>query len=95
MQAAAFCFFAILVDMNEKQLQLNFTSPTVHTDGANILISVDGDIPRLDFFQVRSEDDAHVHADVVASVRFVSLNQLKDLQESIKRTIKSHTEREK
>lgn len=81
--------------MNQKQLQLNFTSPTVHTDGTNIFIAVEGDIPRLDFFQVRSEDEAHVHADVVASIRFSSLDQLKNLQESIKQTIKSHLEREK
>ena len=81
--------------MDQKQLQLNFIAPTVHIDGTNIFISVVDDIPRLDFFQVRSEDDAHVHADVVASVRFVNLEQLKALQESIKQTIKNHTEREK
>ena len=81
--------------MNQKQLQLNYTVPTLHTDGTNLFISVDGDIPRLDFFQVRSEDEAHVHADVVASVRFVSLDQLKALEKSIADTIKSHVEREK
>ncbi len=81
--------------MNQKQLQLNYTSPTLHTDGTNLFISVEGDIPRLDFFQVRTEDDAHVHADVVASVRFVSLDQLKALEKSIAETIKTHVEREK
>lgn len=81
--------------MNQKQLQLNYTAPTLHTDGTNLFISVEGNIPRLDFFQVRSEDEAHVHADVVASVRFVSLDQLKALEKSIADTIKSHVEREK
>jgi hypothetical protein len=81
--------------MIQKQLQLNFLVPTVHTDGTNVSILIDGDVPKLDFFQVRSEDDAHVHADVVASIRMVSLDQLKGLQESIAQTIKNHADREK
>lgn len=81
--------------MKQKQLQLNFLVPTVHADGTNVSILIDGDIPKLDFFQVRSEDDAHVHADVVASIRMVSLDHLKALQESIAQTIKNHADREK
>jgi hypothetical protein len=88
MQAAALYEIPYTVYMNPKQLQFNYLAPTVHADGTNIFISVEGDVPRLDFFQVRSEDDAHVHADVVASVRFVSLEQLKGLQQSIEQTIK-------
>ncbi|MBC7581842.1 hypothetical protein H7097_03185 [Aeromicrobium sp.] len=81
--------------MNPKQLQLNFLVPTVCMDGTSVFISVDGDIPRLDFFQVRSEDDQHVHADVVASIRLTDIEQLKGLQDSIAQTIKNHAEREK
>lgn len=80
--------------MSPKQLQLNFLTPTVHVDGENVFIAHDGDVPSIHFFQVRSEDDQHVHADVVASVRFVSISQLQALQESIAETIKNHTERE-
>ena len=85
----------ILIYMNPKELQLNFIVPTVTMDGANVFISVDGDVPRIDFFQARSEDDAHVHGDVVASIRFSNLEQLTSLQKTIAQTVKNHTEREK
>lgn len=77
-----------------KQLQLNFLVPTVHIDGENVFIANEGDIPAIHFFQVRSEDDQHVHADVVASVRFPSLEQLKTLQATIAEAITNHTQRE-
>jgi hypothetical protein len=81
--------------MQPKQLQLNYLVPTVGMDGANVFITIEGDVPRIDFFQARTEDDAHVHADVVASVKFNSIEQLIDLQKTIAQTVKSHTEREK
>jgi hypothetical protein len=81
--------------MQPKQLQLNYLVPTVGMDGANVFITVEGDVPRIDFFQARNEDDAHVHADVVASIKFTNLAQLIDFQKTIAQTVKSHTEREK
>lgn len=81
--------------MNQKQLQLNFMEPTVHADGANIFITSEGDIPTLNFMQIRREDADNVFADVVASVRLTSLAQLEDLGKTITETIEQHRNQER
>lgn len=76
-------------------LVLNYVVPTVYSDGSNVSITSEHDIPSLTFFQVRSQDNETMHADVVASVRFNSLEQLQELNNLISDTIKNHIEREK
>ncbi len=78
----------------QSNLQLNHVVPTVASDGHAIFINNEGDIPTLSFFQVRSQDGDHVHADVVASVRMTKLDDLKNLQSSIEETIRNHLNRE-
>lgn len=79
---------------NQSNLQLNHIVPTVTSDGNGIFISNDGNIPTLTFFQVRSQTETKVQADVVASVRMNNLEELQALQSSIEETIRNHTNRE-
>ncbi len=78
----------------QSNLELNHLVPTVASDGHGVFISNDGDIPTLTFFQIRSQAADHVHADVVASVRMSTLDDLKKLQQSIEETIRNHLSRE-
>ncbi len=79
---------------NQGNLELKFLVPIVASDGNGIFISNDGDVPTLTFFQVRSQSDGKVFADVVAAVRMGSLEDLKNLQASIDETMRNHTNRE-
>ena len=79
---------------SQSNLVLNYITPTVASDGNGVFISNDGNIPTLTFFQVRRQEGDKVYADVVASVRMGSLEDLKNLQSSIEETIRNHTTRE-
>jgi hypothetical protein len=79
---------------NQGNLELNYIVPTVASDGNGVFISNDGDIPTITFFQVRRQIGDKVEADVVASVRMTSLEDLKALKSSIDETIRNHTNRE-
>jgi hypothetical protein len=79
---------------NQGNLELTYIVPTVASDGNGVFISNDGDIPTLTFFQVRRQIGDKVQADVVASVRMSSLDDLKALQSSIDETIRNHLSRE-
>ena len=78
----------------QSNLELNYLTPTVISDGNGIFISNDGNIPTLTFFQMRRQEGDKVFADVVASVRLGDLEDLKNLQASIAETIRNHTTRE-
>lgn len=80
--------------MQQTLLDLNYLVPTVTSDGNGIFISNEGDIPTITFFQLRKQVGDHAHADVVASVRFNSLEDLKNLQKTIEETIRNHEQRE-
>lgn len=80
--------------INQGNLELNHLVPTVASDGNGIFISNTGDIPTLTFFQVRHQDNDGIKADVVASVRMASLDDLKSLQATIDETIRNHANRE-
>jgi hypothetical protein len=80
---------------NQVNLNMNHIVPTVIADGSNVFISSDGDIPTVNFIQVRRQEGENVFADVVASVRLNNLDQLKELSKIIDETVKNHTEREK
>lgn len=79
---------------NQGNLELNYIVPTVASDGNGVFISNDGDIPTITFFQVRRQLGDKIEADVVASVRMTSLDDLKALQSSISETIQNHINRE-
>ena len=80
--------------MQQGNLQLNHIVPTVVSDGHMIFINTEGDVPTLNFFQVRTQDGDHVHADVVASVRLTNLKDLTQLRDTIDQTITDHKNRE-
>ncbi|MDB5169167.1 MAG: hypothetical protein JWO41_523 [Candidatus Saccharibacteria bacterium] len=79
----------------QNNLRLTHLVPTIASDGHGVFISSEGDIPTLNFFQVRSQDGDQVFADVVASVRMSNLQDLKNLQATIEETIRNHNSREK
>ena len=79
--------------MNQQNVNLNYTTPVVTTDGHAVLLNDQG-IPTLLFFQTRQQHDDHIHADVVAAVRLNNQEDLKNLAKAINDTIKKHTSRE-
>ena len=76
-------------------LELNYIVPVVAADGNGVFINDANDIPTLTFFQVRKQAGNQVFADVVASVRMNSLDELEQFQKSIENTIKEHRSKEK
>jgi hypothetical protein len=76
-------------------LDLTYLVPTVTTDGNSIFINTNDDTPTLTFFQVRRQDGDNLRADAVASVRFASLKELRNLQHNIEDAISNHEKREK
>jgi hypothetical protein len=80
--------------MQPSNLELNYTSPIVASDGNTIFITEEGPAT-LVFFQVRKQTPGAVEADAVAAVRFHNLNELKQLQKNITDTIAKHESREK
>jgi hypothetical protein len=79
--------------MQPNNLQLNYKSPVVASDGNIVMINEQG-IANLLFFQIRQQTDLETSADVVAGVRLNSLDELKQLQQVIGDTIKQHESRE-
>ncbi len=81
--------------MNQPQqdVNLNYSSPIVTTDGHIVMINDQG-VPTLLFFQARQQHEGHLHGDVVAGVRLNSLDDLKNLAKAIEDTIKQHKTRE-
>ncbi|HSX18315.1 MAG TPA: hypothetical protein VLE51_03100 [Candidatus Saccharimonadales bacterium] len=81
--------------MNDGQqdINLNYTTPVVTTDGHVVMLNEQG-VPTLLFFQGRQQHDAHLHADVVAAVRLNGIEDLKNLSKAIDDTVKKHQTRE-
>ncbi len=79
--------------MEQQDINLNYTSPVVTTDGNVVMISDQG-VPTLVFFQARQQHDGHLHGDVVSAVRLNSLDELEQLAKSITKTVKEHNSRE-
>lgn len=80
--------------MSPTNLDLNYLVPTVTADGNAVFINEQG-VPTLVFFEGRRQDETGLKADVVASVRIASLDDLKALQNAIADTITQHETREK
>ena len=76
-----------------QDVKLNYTSPTVTSDG-HIIAVTDQGVPTVLFFQTREQHDGHLHADVVSSVRLNSLEDLQNLSKAIDETVKKHRDRE-
>jgi len=76
-----------------KPLALNFREPIVAVDGQNITITDQGPVNLL-FFQFRGETEEAVMADVVAAVRFHTIDELRNLQRQINDIIKKHQHRD-
>lgn len=81
--------------MQPKQIQLHYVTPTVSQDGSTIFITDGNDVPTINFFQARREDNTNVYVDVVASIRFTTIDELQRLHDQIAETIKQHQNREK
>ena len=77
-----------------KQLALNFKKPIVAVDGQNLSITEQGPV-NLIFFQLRGETEEAIMADVVAAVRFHTLEELRNLQRLINDTIKQYENRKR
>ena len=80
--------------MNPTNVTLNYTVPTVASDGSLVAIS-DADVPTLTFIQARTQGIDEVLADVVASVRLNNIVELEQLRDAINETIDKHSKREK
>lgn len=80
--------------MQQKSLSLNYLVPTVASDGNAVFIN-ENDVPTLVFFEARRQSDDELRADVVASIRIASLQDLEALQNAIADTIRQHKNREK
>lgn len=81
------------MDGRQGNINLNYKTPVVTTDGHVVMVNDNG-VPSLLFFQAREQHEDHVHADVVAAVRLNSLDDLENLAKAIKETIKQHRQRE-
>jgi len=79
--------------MQQQDINLNYTTPIVTTDGHVVMINDQG-VPTLLFFQARQQHEGHVHGDVVAAVRLNNLDDLENLGKAITNTVKEHKKRE-
>jgi hypothetical protein len=77
----------------QQDINLNYTTPIVTTDGHVVMINDHG-VPTLLFFQGRQQHEGHVHGDVVAAVRLNNLEDLENLGKAITNTVKEHKRRE-
>lgn len=77
-----------------KPIAFNFKEPIVAVDGQNITITDQGPVNLL-FFQFRGENEEALLADVVAAVRFHSLEELRNLQRLINDIIKKYESKDK
>ena len=73
---------------------LNFLVPIVVNEGTLTLVHDNGAATLL-FFQTRAGQQDKTSADVVAAVRMVNLEELKDYHKSIGEVIKQHETKEK
>lgn len=80
--------------MQPNNIDLNYLVPTVTADGNAVFINENG-VPTLVFFEARRQDENGMKADVVASVRITSIQDLEAFQNAITDTIKQHKSREK
>lgn len=80
--------------MQPANIDLNYLVPTVAADGNAVFINEHG-VPTLVFFEGRKQDESGLKADVVASIRITSIDDLKAFQSAISDTIKQHETREK
>lgn len=80
--------------MQPGNIDLNYLVPTVAADGNAVFINEHG-VPTLVFFEGRKQDESGLKADVVASIRITSIDDLKAFQNAIADTIKQHETREK
>ena len=80
--------------MQPANLNLNYIVPTVTADGNAVFINENG-VPTLVFFEARNQDENGLKADVVASIRVASIEDLEAFQNAIADTIKQHKTREK
>ena len=80
--------------MQPANIDLNYLVPTVAADGNAVFINEHG-VPTLVFFEGRKQDESGLKADVVASIRITSLDDLKAFQSAIADTIQQHETREK
>lgn len=80
--------------MQPANIDLNYLVPTVAADGNAVFINEHG-VPTLVFFEGRKQDETGLKADVVASIRIASLDDLKAFQNAISDTIQQHETREK
>lgn len=80
--------------MQQGNLELNYLTPSVVSDGHMVFINNDGDVPTINFFQVRKQEGDQIFADVVASVRLTNLDNLIKLKDTIDETIRNHQNRE-
>ncbi len=76
-----------------KNLNYRYIVPIVAPNMFTVNVKQDGTADIL-FANAVSEDAKSVNADVIAAVRFANLDALKNLQTSIKNTIKEHESRE-
>jgi hypothetical protein len=81
------------MDQSQNDVNLNYLTPVVTTDGHVVMLSDQG-VPTILFFQARQQHDEHMHADVVAAVRMNTIEDLEKLSETIKDTIRKHKNRE-
>jgi hypothetical protein len=77
----------------QQDINLNYTTPVVTTDGHIVMINDHG-VPTILFFQARQQHEGHLHGDVVAGVRLNNLDDLDNLAKAIANTVKEHRRRE-
>ena len=80
--------------MQPANIDLSYIVPTVSPDGNAVFIN-ENDVATLVFFEGRKQDESGLKADVVASIRVGSIEDLEALQNSIAETIEKHKTREK
>lgn len=79
--------------MESQNINLNYLTPVVTTDGHIVIVSDQG-VPTVLFFQARSQESNNISADVVAAVRLSSIEDLRSLSKAITDTLKQHKNRE-
>jgi hypothetical protein len=81
--------------MNDGQqdINLNYVTPVVSSDGHVVMISDQG-VPSVLFFQARQQHEGHLHGDVVAGIRLNNIEDLENLAKAITNTVKEHKRRE-
>jgi len=81
--------------MNDGQqdINLNYVTPVVTTDG-HVVMTSDQGVPTVLFFQARQQHEGHVHGDVVAAVRLNNIDDLNNLGKAIADTVKRHKNRD-